>query len=262
MILAEQDPYEFRQRQATGIVPPSYPIDCQPSKEKLIVLENLRRDDREIERKLSLDLPIDPVILDDYWRRKGRKMMADKNASIAAKEQELSEREMDLPAYPRAQLETFEHSTLVMLCRQYKRFIPGFDQKVGPQTPTSQMVNWVLAAQELCGIEPTNPNAPVVTPDTIGQIGLDEGVRPAPIEEVDTSNIPMGIEDLDDINPEAEPVGEELSPDLESEEGIRAALQASQGGPGGEVPADIAERFGAGALGDESAEEGVDGPSE
>ena len=257
MIHNEQDPYVYRQRQAEGTAPPSYPVDYKPSNEKLLVLENIKRNDNEIERRMGLKLPINPVIEDDYWRRKGRQQNIDKNVAVQLKAKELSERRMSLPAYPRSQLETFDHGTLVMLCRQYKGQIPRFDQRVGPETPASTMANWILAAQELCGVEAVDPNAPVVTPDTIDQIGLE----PQALAPTDISQVPQAQaepQDQDDLE-SADEQPDEL-PDLNTEEGIQAALAKSQGG-GAEVPPDIAERFGAGAI-ENSVEEGAEGSPE
>lgn len=248
MIHQGQDPFAYRVRQSVGQEPPSYPVDYQPSAAKLLDLENLARSDEEIKRRIALELYIDPVILDDYWRRTGREIHMQKQQALLTKAQSLANRKMELPAYPRSMLESFDHQTLVMICRQYKEQIPGFEQRVGPTTAGGMMVEWILAAQTLTGVEMLDMNQPVqqdvltidqVSPDVNAQLPGQGMPLPTPEEIEGAAQAAAVTGELEFTDPQVD--------DLSTPEGRKAALLASQGG-GVAPPPEIMRQFGGNAA--------------
>ncbi len=237
------DPRTYKaQRDAAGIVEQSK--DCIHSPEKLLALEKIARNPKEIERKLKLKHYVPQVLIDHYFRTVGQVKFAKKEAQKAKLEQELTDAPLNVGAYTREELQSFRQEELIMLCRTYSSY--GIDMRhCIMTTPPHHMINWILRGQQKAGV--TLPNVDLA-PDPQSTVINTAAEQVAAMREPHISHI-----DDDDLIQQESELAEKMSTPGGVDELISDAVGT------GTPPAHLVDQF-AGESISETPPDYINGP--
>lgn len=239
------DPRTYQQqRKNAGVVENSK--DCVHSPEKLLALEKLARNPKEIERKIKLGHHVGQVLLDHYYRTIGKVKFAQKEEAKAQLEKELTDEPLNVGAYTREELGGFRQEELIMLCRTYSGY--GIDMRhCVMTTPPHHMVNWILRAQQVAGV--TLPNVDLAPDPQSSVINTAHDQ----VKEM-RGNVPM-ISHLDDPDLMEQQAAKQAQ--LATPDGISQAISEAVGT--GKPPEHLINKFGS-EEGDKPAPNYINGP--
>jgi hypothetical protein len=138
------DPTSWLRQQADeGNHEPAFQPDFIPSEQFLRNQENLLRDPKEVERRISARQHVPRWAMDHYARTEGQRKKRKRNIEDINKERALRNERLDLPQYKKQELDEMPFLDLVAIARNYHV------ENLTPSTPRDVITRAVLEKQQL-----------------------------------------------------------------------------------------------------------------